>query len=73
LVLGDLTNQEATVSTPATIIAGRTFEERTSAKGRSAYFIDGERVRAERYYAAVNVSEGIQAWQTYAVQQGEAA
>lgn len=56
-----------------TSIAGRTFEERTSAKGRSTYFINGERVRAERYYAAMNVSEGIQAWQTHAAQQGEAA
>jgi hypothetical protein len=61
------------VSTTTQIIADRTFEERTSPKGRSTYLIDGERVRCERYYAAMSVSEGIQAWQTYAAQQEQAA
>lgn len=55
-----------------TTIAGRTFVERVRGK-RSTYWIDGERVGIERFFAAQSVSEGKAAWLAYAAQQGGAA
>jgi hypothetical protein len=52
-------------ATTVRTIDGRTFEQRTSARGRTTYLIDGERVRADRFFVAESLSEGREAWKAH--------
>ena len=45
---------------------GRTFTIDETDAGRCAFRIDGERVKASRWEAALNVAEGTDAWNAHA-------